>query len=319
MSAVFNFAEVSNDFEKKIEVLREDKSFDLNLIELIFKKFGVSLQDRKILQPAWTFENLNQNQKSDLATFQNNLLCFRDKFSSFIQCVSEYNSIPPLIQSILKEFHKKSVQVIKKMCENLLEQMRWKDPRLDPTESVDERIIEELFSGNINESLKVVPSRELACQLGISDQKLRREIYSARQRAILMKGENADGGMIGKNKKGKNKITSSPSDSRASSKTAVSVSDEDAAESYFSDFYARDIPTCASPPSSTTQAQSDAEEIGSDNEDEDMEMMSVVSIFETSDLSPESKVTIIAEVNEVDGWLNIEAWLKSDLFEKDEK
>lgn len=109
-----------------------------------------------------------------------------------------------LAQSMEAAFQQRSLQVLRMMWQNLLEQIHLgnqynSSPRYSRTEcsssdsTGDEvelaeddgaRPIDKLLGGNTKAALALVPSRELARKLGVSDQKLRREIYLARQRAL---------------------------------------------------------------------------------------------------------------------------------------
>ena len=200
---------------------------------------GVDWNGRCVRIPAEEFlESLNPDQVKSLETFQGNLMHFFEHFDTMSNPnISNEPAAFPVFninnsifaKRILKDFEEKALQVFVKMTRNLVDQLRQQDrnPQKYQTGSFD-AFIENLCDGDLEKTLKIVPSRALARQLGVSDQKLRREIYLARQRVL----------------KKHSLLKEDPSNEDAESN--ISASDEPMLDSHDD----LNIPTCASPLSS---------------------------------------------------------------------
>ena len=149
---------------------------------------GVDWERRCIRIPAESFyESLNPDQVKSLRTFQGNLMHFFEHFDAIInQSFIGFNVTNSIfVKRIRKDLDERAIKVFIKMTHNLIDQLNQHDNNPQTRESSsNDVIIDNLCDGDLEKTLKLVPSRELARQLGISDQKLRREIYLARQRAL---------------------------------------------------------------------------------------------------------------------------------------
>lgn len=219
-----------------------------------------------------TSDTLNANQNRALHTFRQNMEHFCQLWTDTTATLVTLQSAP-LIAEIRADLHCRSVDVFCHMCENFLDQMR-----ISSGSFSDTRTLVGLLEGDLKGALKLVPSRRLARQLHMSDQKLRREIYLARQRAL--------------HKDVAPKRSLSREDRQSDGAT------EDAVEDFRDDVLMEHIsvPTCASPPSASSS----------------------VSVSCWSDNELESRVESRVEsrapcIN--DDWLDIETWLNSELFE----
>lgn len=178
--------------------------------EAVCNYCGVDWASRSIRVPADDFyESLNKDQVKSLRTFQDNLLHFFEHFDTVIRSAAVKQAIgfntfeSVLFNRIGKDLEEKGWLVFVKMTRNFIDQLRQhstdtKDSRSSnnnnnnsntntqqrESQSFNDVIVDNLCDGDLEKALKLVPSRELARQLGVSDQKLRREIYLARQRAL---------------------------------------------------------------------------------------------------------------------------------------
>lgn len=205
-----------------------DNFENYKVIEEICKSCGVCWETRVINVSADNF-HLSPNQKHALKTFQMNLLHFFEHFDEFLTIKSIFK-LQTFIETLRKDFEKRAIGVFQSMTRNFIKNLS--ETAEDDPKSADNLIIN-LCSGDLEKTLKLVPSRDLARQLGISDQKLRREIYLARQRALK--------------KRPKPKYYSEVS--TTSSDDSCDILDElkNADESKFEGYFDLEIPTCASP------------------------------------------------------------------------
>ena len=219
---------------------------------------------------------LDQNQIHALSTFQMNLVHFFEYFDKFLNIkMTEFKS-KTFINSLIKDFEKRAVEVFKLMTRNFIKNLLETASDAKANENL---IIENLCSGDLEKTLKLVPSRDLARQLGISDQKLRREIYLARQRAL------------------KKRPTPKYFFERETRIPADEILDEIknvVDESKFDEYFDLEIPTCASPISEVSSNYN----CNSENFDDDV-------IKECYDKHQQEII---------DEW-SIESLIRSDLYE----
>lgn len=228
-----------NDFSEDFEVIKE-----------ICKCCGVCWNSHVIKVPADDLNGLLQpHQLMALSTFQTNIVHFFEYFNQFfkLKSTNELGS-QIFINNLMKDFEKRAIGVFQTMTHNFINNF------MDSAKS-NSCLIDDLCSGDLEKTLKLVPSRELACQLGISDQKLRREIYLARQRALKKRP-------IPKYFYERDSSSSTSSDN--SNNNAILDADEGKFEEYFN----LEIPTCASPISTVSSSSS---EKMSNFDDESME------------------------------------------------
>lgn len=201
-------------------------------IERVSADCGVSWKDGEIKIAAAEMYDLKEGQVKSLAIFQNNLLNLIQLYTTLQFKIHQSDGLI-LYQSnwfhrIQLDYEAKIAQVFYEMVRNLLAVLKMNHNSHQNHQPISSTTFNEFISGDPEKTLSVVPSRELACKLGISDQKLRREIYLARQRVLKSR------------EKGKSK---------------------DAYVRYFDDFLdANDcivVNTCASPPSSTIHSENE--------------------------------------------------------------
>lgn len=216
-----------------------------------------------------------------LKTFQDNLGHFFEHFHKFFQVAHGVAEFAPwtLTKSFVGDFEKRAIEVFRVMALNLYDQLvkghvvRSAAPTTDGFSAPC--LIENLCEGDLEKALKLVPSRELARQLGISDQRLRREIYLARQRALKKR----------------------PMSSKQREQERDQEHEEE--EEDYGGYFDLEIITCASPPSSTTTTSSSKETAAFPD---DVDMNEVQQHDDTGDV-----------INEE--WWSIESLIRSDLIE----
>lgn len=190
---------------------------------------------------------LNPNQMVALSTFQTNLLQFFKIFDNFVNFKPTEFRSKILLNSRTKCFEKRAVGVFQTKTRNFVQSLL---EASSPVSKSTESLIENLCAGDLEKTLKIVPSRNLARQLGVSDQKLRREIYLARQRALKKR----------------------PIPKCASlSDDGIPEEFKEVDESKFEGYFDLEIPTCASPISSSSEKQQQ-------HEDEDVEFVDDVDM-----------------------------------------
>lgn len=131
---------------------------------------------------------LNSTQLTALSTFQNNIVHFFEHFDKLVNFESTELKSKVFVNKLMRDFEKRALGVFHLMTRNFVDQIlknhNLMDTHLTESKAVNGSLIENLCDGDLEKTLKLVPSRNLARQLGISDQRLRREIYLARQRAL---------------------------------------------------------------------------------------------------------------------------------------
>lgn len=209
--------------------LRSENIFEL--IKTICEYCGVCWDERKIRKKPENFDGktMRTEQLIALKIFQENIIHYLEHFDKFLKVatVGEF-SCWFLTKNICADFEFRSIQVFKIMARNFCDQMTGKNRKtfveLCSRQQNPVGLIEGLCEGDLERALKLVPSRDLARQLGISDQKLRREIYLARQRALKK---------------------------RPMAKSSGDDSDTITNQINYGAYFDMEIVTCASPPSST--------------------------------------------------------------------
>ena len=215
------------------------------------KYCGVDWAGRCIQVPAEEFsDSLNPEQVKSLRTFQDNMLHFFEHFdavmlSTISKEIGGFNANESIfIRRLVRDLEGKGLAIFTKMVHNFIDQFgqaRGSPPsnnaQIREFQSFNSVIVDNLCDGDLGKTLKLVPSRGLARQLGVSDQKLRREIYLARQRAL-------------KKRPLPKKPVEGPSDD------------------FMINYNELSIPTCASPLSSASSASASSEfefELGNNN------------------------------------------------------
>lgn len=199
---------------------------------------------------------LNSTQLAALSTFQNNLVHFFEHFDKFINFEATELKSKIFISKLRRDFEKRAVGVFHLMTRNfvdlILKNHSLMNATITESKAVSGSLIEDLCDGDLEKTLKLVPSRNLARQLGISDQRLRREIYLARQRALK-----------------KRPIP------KCYMKDESSEEFKSADENQFERYFDLDIPTCASPISSDeklSEKDVDSHNVDGNNSDGDVAM-----------------------------------------------
>lgn len=251
---------------------------DSKIIEEICEYCGVSWGSHAIKVPADVLgEILNPSQAQALGTFQMNLVHFFEHFDGFLNIKLTAFKSQVFINSLKKDFQKRAISVFQLMTRNFIKNLL---ETANNSKSNENNLIENLCSGDLEKTLKFVPSRDLARQLGISDQKLRREIYLARQRALKKRP-------TPKIYLEKDLTTSSTTSTITAARTAARteaeitssslVSDivpknlKNVDESKFEEYFNLEIPTCASPISDMpSHDDNDGKKLNFNGQDEEM-------------------------------------------------
>ena len=292
----------------------EITTIDDEVIKRICQLCGVCWETRNIQIPASKMiGKLDSNQIVSLGVFQNNVIHFFEHFDNFMKINSTYSvDNCPLFSGIAKNFEKRATKVFLEMARNFVDQVLQTEAILGKQHktsgnecnfggSISDKLINKLCSGDLEKTLKLVPSRELARQMGISDLRLRREIYVARQRALK--------------KRPIAKIKTINRANKSEYKTTDFFSDD------FDNYFDIAVTTCASPPSSTQTSISVADEFstfdddGDDGENFIKEYDQEMEMEVDSEIQNDADVKEVKVVAEIDGWMNVESWLKSDIFE----
>lgn len=265
---------------------------DLEAVKTICSYCGICWEEGKIKAKSEDTNDMTKTEKMvALGIFQENLVHFFEHFDKFLQVatVGEFSSWV-LTKAICADFEQRAIEVFKAMACNFHDQL------VKPGRSVESHVaddstglIESLCAGDLERALKLVPSRELARQMGISDQRLRREIYLARQRALKKRP-------LSKSAK-RRKQADVDADTDVDTVRADTENEID-----YGAYFDMEIVTCASPPSSTTSFASSSgnKEFSDDREfgiDDDAML-----------IEPEDNIGVIDE------W-SIESLIRSDLFE----
>lgn len=263
-------------------------------IARVCESCGVIWKDEgKIVVSASEMNGLGKSQANSLSVFQNNLLQLIHLHASFQLKLQKIDSKDFVLyqsfwlRQVNSDFEARLRRVFYEMVRNLLAVLQLQDQQ-DEEKRLNENSIasnsfNEFISGNPEKMLNVVPSRELARKLGLSDQKLRREIYLARQRVLKPP---------------------------RSSKERISAAVR--SEGFFNGMdssFPIVIPTCASPPSSTIHSSPESS-------DDEMEELENVNNYNNTIEQVESNCEETLKISEdIDGWTSIDTWLKSDMFE----
>lgn len=246
-----------------------------NDISAICEYCGVCYESRIILwEGGEHLSGMTNDQKSSLKTFQGNLIHFFGYYDTFMTTFHSNKSSHPLLFNLAVDFDTRAVQVFHQMAYNFIVQLNKasiNNTSIRPNRK-NEKFIKDLLSGDPKKTLKLVPSRGLARELGMSDIHLRREIYMARQRAL--------------NKR--------PVPKRIQKEIAPTPIDNDKGQESLNTIMDVDIPTCASPASSTTSSYIFPEEF---------------------DFIGGEDCLLVEEEENDDGWTVIKGWLNSDLID----
>lgn len=149
---------------------------------------GICFDSRKILREDRDFGGLNPDQLASLRTFQENIVHFFDYYDKFMSITQTQSRYFLLFDKFINDFEARAVQVFHQMAQNFA--IQFSTSKTLPTSRRGGLIrhmndfMKDLCAGDMKKILKLVPSRELARDLGISDLQLRREIYLARQRVL---------------------------------------------------------------------------------------------------------------------------------------
>jgi hypothetical protein len=247
---------------------------DSKIIEEICEYCGVSWGSHAIKVPADVLgEILSQSQAQALGTFQMNLVHFFEHFDGFLNIKLTAFKSQVFINSLKKDFQKRAISVFQLMTRNFIKNLL---ETANNSKSNENNLIENLCSGDLEKTLKFVPSRDLARQLGISDQKLRREIYLARQRALKKRP-------TPKIYLEKDLTTSSTTSTITAARTEAEITSsslvsdivpkdlKNVDESKFEEYFNLEIPTCASPISDMpSHDDNDVKKLNFNGQDEEM-------------------------------------------------
>jgi hypothetical protein len=247
---------------------------DSKIIEEICEYCGVSWGSHAIKVPADVLgEILSPSQAQALGTFQMNLVHFFEHFDGFLNIKLTAFKSQVFINSLKKDFQKRAISVFQLMTRNFIKNLL---ETANNSKSNENNLIENLCSGDLEKTLKFVPSRDLARQLGISDQKLRREIYLARQRALKKRP-------TPKIYLEKDLTTSSTTSTITAARTEAEITSsslvsdivpkdlKNVDESKFEEYFNLEIPTCASPISDMpSHDDNDGKKLNFNGQDEEM-------------------------------------------------
>jgi hypothetical protein len=251
---------------------------DSKIIEEICEYCGVSWGSHAIKVPADVLgEILSPSQAQALGTFQMNLVHFFEHFDGFLNIKLTAFKSQVFINSLKKDFQKRAISVFQLMTRNFIKNLL---ETANNSKSNENNLIENLCSGDLEKTLKFVPSRDLARQLGISDQKLRREIYLARQRAlkkrptpkIYLEKDLTSSTTTSTITAARTEAAEIPEITSSSLVSDIVPKDlKNVDESKFEEYFNLEIPTCASPISDMpSHDDNDGKKLNFNGQDEEM-------------------------------------------------
>ena len=305
-------------FEPK-QLIAMLSNFDMNTknvrshpdIKLICEYCGVCLDTRAARSIA--MEGLSATQLISLKVFQENvvqLLELHNKFLLNVIPIPSHSTPFLLSQNISRDFEARAVSVFNAMAWNFVSQLgEVTNKNTGPNEDEDD-FINSLCAGDLKNILNLVPSRKLARDLGVSDSRLRRGIYLARQRVLKKRAIPKKLQLLQELQISRDEAKSQGLENQNQSRI------ENANADPFEDFFGVEVPTCASPVSSTC-TESRIETV-SDPEDGDVMMTtadgSAINVSsEYIDFIDDD--CVIIESEDDSGWTIIKGWLNSDLIE----